>query len=309
MELGNRGDFAESVAHIGDIGQSHRMPRRQPHFDLRQVIGRARIAQHAHGLARSGDFSAATRRIQIYLPQNLVDLGCSDALRNHPRRIERDRDFTINPARTLDFGHARDRQQPLCHSVVDIPRQLFHRHVIGRNREIGDRLRRSLGLEHLGFKNAFRQFTTHAVHRVLHFIDRGIDILPDLELDLGRALPFAGGRRDRVHARDRTHAGFDFLGDLVADFGRRSARLRDRHDHQRKFDIGSILHFHRHERENANDRQPQKEHDRHDRIADRPRRQIAKIHARILSPPPIVRRPLTWPLRPCPPICCGRSPA
>jgi hypothetical protein len=164
------------------------------------------------------------------------------------------------------------------HGVVDEPRQLFDRHVVGRDREIGDRLRRCFGLEHLRFENAFGQFAAHPVDRVLHFVDRGVDVLADLELDLGGGHAFLGGRGDRIDPGDRADARFDFLGDLVLDFGRRRAWLRNRDDHHRKFDVGGVLDFHPQERKHPDDRQAQEQDDRYDRIADRPGRQVAEIH-------------------------------
>jgi hypothetical protein len=69
-------------------------------------------------------------------------------------------------------GHARDRQQALGDGVVDEPRQLLDRHVVGGDREEGDRVGRLSRLDHLRFEDAVRQFAPHLVDRVLHLVDR-----------------------------------------------------------------------------------------------------------------------------------------
>jgi hypothetical protein len=80
--------------------------------------------------------------------------------------------------------------QAARHGIIDEPRQLLDRHVVGRNREIGDRLDESLELVDLRLENTLGQFATDAIDCVLDLVDGGVDVLPDLELDLGQAAAF-----------------------------------------------------------------------------------------------------------------------
>jgi hypothetical protein len=108
-------------------------------------------------------------------------------------------------------GSAR---KALGNGIVDEPRKLLDRHVVGRHREIGDRIGRGFRLEHLRLQNAVGQFAAHLVHRVLHLGHGGVDVGADLELHHRLAAAFRGGRGDRVHPGDGAHGGFHALGDL-----------------------------------------------------------------------------------------------
>ena len=281
--LAHAGDLAIAVRNPGEVAELDRAAIAQRNIGLRKFVSCFGIAQHADRLARSGDFGAATGGIDIELAQLGVDLAGGNPERLHPRRIERDRDLAIDAAAAVDRSHAGHVEQPLGHRVIDEPRELLDRHVVSLDRPIGDRVGRSLGLDHLRLKNAVRQFAARLVNRVLDLVDRLVDVFADLELDHRLAAAFRGGRADRLHPGNGPHRGFDALGDLGFDLGRRSTRLGDRDDHHREFDVRIVLDLHLGEAHHPGQHQADKEHDRHHRVADRPGRDIAEVHRQILS--------------------------
>ena len=278
--LGDRRDFAEAVTHIGDVGQADGAPIRNADLRARKFERARRIAEHAHGLARTGHFSAAACCVEIDLAQRGVDLRRRDALRLHPHRIERDGDLSVHAAIALDFRHAGDREKTLAHRVVDEPRELLDGHVVGGDGKVGNGVGRGLCLDHLRFEDAFGQIPTHLIDRVLDLVHRGIDVRPDGELDHRLAGPFGRRRTQGIDARDCPDCGFDALGDLVFDFRRRRARLGDGDNDQREFDVRLVLHLHAHERHNPGQREAKEHDDRHDRVADRPGGNVAEVHVR-----------------------------
>ena len=280
-----RSDFTKAVAHRRNVGEFHRATCAQRNVGLRQVKRGAGIAQHPHRLARAGDLDFAARGIGVELTQGEVHLRGGHPGGLHPRGIERDQDLARYPAATRNRGHAGNGQQSLGDAVVDEPRQLLHRHVIGADREIADRIGRCLGLEHLRLENAIGQFAARLIDRVLHLGDRGVDVLANLELDQGLARSFGRGRADRTDPGNRADRRFDPLGDLSLDLGRRGTRLGNRDDHHRELDVGLVLHLHLRKADQPREHQADEEHDRHHRVADRPGGDVAKVHGLGSSPP------------------------
>ena len=148
----------------------------------------------------------------------------------------------------------------------------------GSDREIGDRLARGRFLLHEGLEDAVRKLAADLVDRVLHFVHRLIDVGPDLELDDGVGGAFAGGRADAADAGQGANRGFHLLRDLVLDLARGSTRLADAGNDDRKLDVRIVLHVHAHEADDARQRQADEEHDRDDRVADRPGRDVPEVH-------------------------------
>src|SRR3546814_9426724 len=84
------------------------------------------------------DFGAAARRIKVDLTKLLIDLRRWDALRLQLGRIQDHADFAAYPSTAPHCGHAFYAQQTFCDRVIDIPAQLFQRHVRRFGAEIGD---------------------------------------------------------------------------------------------------------------------------------------------------------------------------
>ena len=268
LELGNRLDLRIGILDRRHVGQLDRPPPGKGNLRLRQVEGIGGIAQHPHRLARARDLGPAAGGVDVDLAERAVDLHRGDPQRLHPRRIERDGNLAVDTAAPVDRRHARHAQQPLGNGIVNEPRQFGHGHVIGADREIGDGIGIGLGLEDLRFENAVGQFAARGVDLVLHLADRTVDVGADSKGDDGLAGAFRRGRADRVDPRDRADRGFDLLGDLLLDLGRRRARLVDHYDHGGEFDVGVVLHLHVGEGQKAGQRQADKQHDRHDRVAN-----------------------------------------
>src|SRR4051812_8975293 len=76
------------------------------------------------------------------------------------------------------------------------------------------------------------------------------------------------------HALDARDAVLDGLGDLGFELGRRRAELRDRHRDHRDIRIGQPRHRELGEGDPAQRQQDDREHDRGQRVADRPRRDV-----------------------------------
>ena len=67
--------------------------------------------------------------------------------------------------------------------IVDEPAQLLDRHVRRADREIGDRVARGGFLLDEGLEDAVGKLAADLVDRVLHLVDRLVDVGADLELD------------------------------------------------------------------------------------------------------------------------------
>ena len=185
-----RCNLAKTVLHRGDVGQLYNAPSAQRYLRVRQRKGIRCIGQHPHRLPRSADLCLTARRIEVERAQHAVHLRRGNTKGLHPGRVQRHQNLSADTAAALHSRQAFDRQQAARHHIVDKPRQLLRRHVIGGNLEIGDRVRRGIDLEHPRLDNTIGQFAADLVNGVLHLVDHRVDIYAHLELHYRLAVAF-----------------------------------------------------------------------------------------------------------------------
>ena len=122
---------------------------------------------------------------------------------------------------------------------------------------------------------AFGQVGADVGDRVADVVDSAVDRGADDELDEGLRVALADGRADLVDAVDAAHRRLDALGDLGLHLGRRGAGLGDDDDRRREFDVGIVVDVHPHEADQAEQGQRREQHEREDRVADRPAGNVA----------------------------------
>ncbi|MCY1171288.1 hypothetical protein D9M73_113930 [compost metagenome] len=232
---------------------------------------------------------AAARRVEVDLAQLLVDLRRRQPLCRQLHRIEDDADFAVDAAIALHPGEPGDRQQFLRHGIVDVPAQLLDGEI-GADRGIaGEIVTGGVGAHDLRFENALGQIAADLRDGRAHVLDRAVDRRADRELDDRLRIALGHGRIDLVDALQRSHSGFDALGNLRFQLARRGTGLRDIDDDDRKIDVRLVVHVEAAKADDASDRQHDEQHDRRDRVADRPSRDVPEVHRPTSCSP---RRPL-----------------
>ena len=129
VEFGRAALLGVQVADLGDVGESDDTSAADRNLGLAEIIGAPGIAEHADRLFGTRDLGTAAGGVQIDLAELLIDLARGKALRLELHRIEDDADLAVDAAIATDRRHAGNRQQLLRHIIVDIPAELFDRHV------------------------------------------------------------------------------------------------------------------------------------------------------------------------------------
>ena len=264
--------------------RSARRTTRPPGDDdlgLRQVVGARRIAEHADRLLGPGDLGAAAGGVEVGLAKLRVDLRRGDALRHQRGGVEDDPDLAVDAAFAGDRGDARLAEQAARDGIVDVPAQLLEAHVGGLGGDEADLVAADVGALDLRLEDAVGQVAADLGDRVADVGHRAVGRRADAELDEGLAIAFADAAVDLVDAVDAADRGFDPLGDLVFHLRRRGARLRDGDDRRREVDVRVAVHVHAHEGDDAGQQQADEQHDRRDRVADAPGRDVPEIHGRL----------------------------
>ncbi len=243
--------FGIHVADFSQVSQLDRATARNGDLRLSQGIGAGGVAEHADRLFSPGDFSAAASGIDVHLLQLLIDLAGRYATRLHLCRIQYDADFPADAPAPRDSRHARHRQQPFGHRVVDIPGQFLQRHVGGFRAEIGHRCAVKVEAGDLRLQYSFGKIAANLVDGVLDVGDGAIDRRSDLELDCRNGLSFRHDRSDFIDAADATHGSFDALSHLGFEFGWRGAGLKHHHLRHGKADVRLLIDVHPHEADHA----------------------------------------------------------
>src|SRR5690606_14613626 len=278
VDLGDRGLLGEAVIDARDLVEPDRPPPADADPRVGELARAVGVAEDADGLTRTGDLRDAARGVDVDLPERLVERTRGDTQRLHLCRIEDDANLAIDPARPADGGHAGDRQQATRDGVVDEPAELLHRHVVGLHRKEADRPARDFFLGDPRLEDSVGEIAADLVDRVLDGVDGLVRVRPDLELDEGVAAAFASGRLDFVHPVDRANGRFDLLRYLGFDLGGRRARLADRYVDCRKIDVRTVVDVHLVERNQPGQRQADEQDYRDDRVTDRPRGNVPKVH-------------------------------
>ena len=189
--------------------------------------------------------------VDVGLAQLGVDLCRRHTLRLQAGGIEGNADFTADAAATIDGSHPFDAKQALCDRIVDVPTELFKRHVGRFSRIIGDRITGDVDPLDLWLKDAFRQVAANVCNRISDVIDSSVDRRADCELNECHRAALARARIDFVDAADAAHGSFDLLRYLCFKFARRRARLCNRDRCARKIDVGVVVDVHAHEADDA----------------------------------------------------------
>ena len=276
--LADRSAFRIAVADRGDIGELDRTPAAELDLALAERIGIVAIAEDTDRLARPANLGHPASSIDIALAKQAIDLTGGDTQRLHSRKVEDDFDLAIDAAEAVDLGHALDAEQLLGHRIVDEPAESFDRHVVGFDRVNREEAAGDFFLGHARFENSVGQRSADRIDRILDLGHRIVGIGTDLEFDKSVRAAFARGRIDRIDAIDRTHGGFDALGNLVLDLGRRGAGLRDRHVDRGELDVRIVDHIHPGEADQARKQQRSESDQRDDRVAYRPGGDVAEVH-------------------------------
>ncbi len=107
---GHRPLLAETVGNFGNVGKLDRTAAAKADLSLAQRISVGRVAQNAHGLARTCDLRLSAGRVDILLTQHGVNLAGADAKGLHLCRVKDNADFAIHAAVAADRSHAFNRE-------------------------------------------------------------------------------------------------------------------------------------------------------------------------------------------------------
>ena len=227
IETRNAADLGHAVVHIGDVAQPRDAPAGQGDACLPELQRGRRATEHANRLFAAADLQAPARRVEVDLPQLLIDVDGRDPERLHARRIELHADLAIDAAAALHLGDAVDRQQSLGDCVVDEPAELFLGHLCGADGVVYERSAFDVDALHQGFLDALGQIAAHLGDGIAHVGHGTIDRCADLELDIDQRRPFERGGSDVLDVADARDRAFDLLDDLGLDLrsGQRLAAL------------------------------------------------------------------------------------
>ena len=198
-------------------------------------------AQHAHGLLAAADVDAAAGRVGVEGAQREVQRVRVQALGRHPVGIDHHIDLAVDAADAGDLRHAFFALNRARNGVVDEPGEIACRHVrrgdgIGQNR-----LRIDLQPLHGRRVDLARQVGARLVDALAHLVGDLLQILAQVELDLGGGDPLRDLGLDVAHAGDAGHGVLDRPRDLGLDLRRRCAVVGDHHQHARKDDVRELL--------------------------------------------------------------------
>ena len=148
-----------------------------------ELVERLGAGQRADRLIVLADLGAAAGEVDIGAAQALADIDGGEAGGLQPVGIERDQDFALDTADTLDLGDAAHPLQGAFDDVVDEVGQLLGR-LARRYRGIGhDRQADHVDALDQRLIDVLRQVGAHAGHRVLDVVQRAVGVGLERELD------------------------------------------------------------------------------------------------------------------------------
>ncbi len=212
----------------------------------------------------------AAGRVQIQLPQLLVDLHRGQAQCLQARRVELYANFAVGAADALHLRNAAHTQQPFGDGVVDRPTELLGSHVGGRDGVDGKGAAVRILAPHLRFQDALRQVGPHPGDGVANVGHRPINRRSDVEFDADKYISLGNVGLLMVDVADTGDRALDLLRDLRFHFRRRGARLGDADVHFRKRDVRIQVDRQANERDGAHEEQHHEQHDGRHRMANRP---------------------------------------
>ena len=155
---------------------------------------------------------------------------------------------------------------------------MLERHIGGLGADDCDRLALRVDARDLRLEDAVGKIAADLRDGIADVIDRAVGRGAELKLDERRAVAFAHRAAHLVDAVDAADRRFDALGDLCLQFLGGRARLRHRDDRGREIDVRRVVDLHPGEGDQPGERESDEQHDRKDRVADAPRRNVAEVH-------------------------------
>jgi len=137
VEAGEGAAVRDGVGDGAEVVETHLAAAEQRDHGAGEIVQRLGAGQRPDRLIVLADFGAAAGQVDIGAAQALADIDGGEACGLQPVGIERDQDFALDTADTLDLGNAAHALKCAFDDVVDEIGQLLRR-LAGRDRGIGD---------------------------------------------------------------------------------------------------------------------------------------------------------------------------
>jgi hypothetical protein len=263
-------NLRDAVVHVRDLAQPDGSAAACDDLSIRQILRALGAAEDANRLLSAAHLRAAARRVQIQRPELIVHLDRGQPQRLQARGVELDADLPAHAAAARDLCNPRNRQQALGDGVVDEPAELLGSLSGGGDRVIGDRVPVRILALHQRLHDAERQIAPHLRHGIAHVRHGAIDGRADLELqeDVDGPLDDVGG--DVANIADARDRPLHLLSDLRLHFGGGCPGLADGDADYRIGDVRIEIDGQPEECHDAEEEQHHEQHDRRDRVTDRP---------------------------------------
>ncbi len=273
--------LCDAIVHVGNFAQAHRFPSGNDHLGIPERLRRSRAGQHADRLFAAAHLGAAAGGIHVERSQLLIDFDGGEAQSLQPAGVQFDSDLAVDAAASRHLCDAGDREQPFGHGIVDEPAELCRGQARRSHRIVGECAAVDVDSRHQRFEYPLRQIIANFGDRVANIGYRTIDRRTDLELHEARGLTLDDVGRDIAHIADVRYRAFHLLCDLRFHLGRRGARLSNGDVDHGKGHIRIKIDGQANERDDAQEKQHDEQHDRRDRMTDGPSRNI--FHVRLES--------------------------
>ena len=137
VEAGKGAAIGDGVGDGAEIVEPHFAAAEQRDHGAGEFVQRLGAGQRADRLVVLADLGAAAGDVDIGAAQDLADVDGGQPCGLQPVGIERDKNFALDTADTLDLRHAAHALQRALDDVVDEIGKLLRR-LAGRDRGIGD---------------------------------------------------------------------------------------------------------------------------------------------------------------------------
>ena len=183
VEAGKGAAVGDGVGDGAEIVEPHFAAGEQRDHGAGEFVERLGAGQRADRLVVLADLGAAAGKVDIGAAQALADIDGGQARGLQPVGIERDQNFALDTADTLDLGDAAHALQRAFDDVVDEIGQLLRR-LARRDRGIGDD-RQADHVDALDQRlvDVLRQVAADAGDGVLDVVQRAVGVGLKRELD------------------------------------------------------------------------------------------------------------------------------
>ena len=127
IEPGESAPFGDRIGDHAEITEAHLAAHRQADHRSGQIVDGFAAGQRTDRFVPATDLRSATRNIGKRAAQAVTDINRGQAYRCQAVGIERNQNFPIDAAYTLDLRHAAHALQRTDHHVVDVPGKLLRR--------------------------------------------------------------------------------------------------------------------------------------------------------------------------------------